>query len=113
MEFLFQEGDALSCYTCEALSSTECKQTCSTGDTCMTVVATVAGVEGVSKSCTTKATCDAANAASFIVSTALTSAKVTCCSTNLCNASTAPARLNRLLLGASVALLVLLRKVAA
>ncbi|KAK1143784.1 hypothetical protein AOXY_G36640 [Acipenser oxyrinchus oxyrinchus] len=79
----------------------------------MTIVATMGAVEVVSKSCTTKANCDTANAVSSTVSSVLASAKVTCCSTNLCNASAAPAGLNRWPLGASVALLVLFRKVAA
>ncbi|XP_051791890.1 lymphocyte antigen 6B-like isoform X8 [Erpetoichthys calabaricus] len=86
--FITYSVQALKCYTCLfATSKADCTKntaTCSSGeDTCMSTVNTVKGQSAYAKACSTSQGCSAAATLnSQIVTT-------TCCTTDLCNSSSA------------------------
>ncbi|XP_028673911.2 prostate stem cell antigen-like isoform X10 [Erpetoichthys calabaricus] len=86
--FITYSVKALKCYICAVTTSkadcTNNTEMCSSGeDTCMTIVSTVNRQSNYTKICTTSQGCSAvANANNQFVT-------ATCCSTDLCNSSSA------------------------
>ncbi|XP_041759685.1 ly6/PLAUR domain-containing protein 2-like [Coregonus clupeaformis] len=98
--------EALQCYAClNVNSSAQCNQntvTCTfSGDTCMTIVSQMLGVQSISKTCTTSSACAAATSTNLNLG-GLGGNQVTCCQTDLCNVNgSSVSGLNFLLLSLS------------